>query len=405
MAELITKNGRKAIKKMAEISQISRALNLMPTPEDFAMRLIGDMKKISNIINRISTRINDILERYSNIPGEFLLKGFDEILKKIDDIGDYAKFAIKETSDVMSNTVKSAQEATEALGAALSTTTSATLQIGGGLSYGVVAMSANITLAMTGNGRRIMTNDVVQDAMNGEVPMDGMSGEFESRIEKEVGNIDNSANYIKDWTKSATTKTTDSIDDFFENAGGGIDSAIEWINNTTNVANEYVDDGSAFLIEKVENAKKEVEEKIEMVRRVFDNLTKNFDEEFGFINGKNFAEETFRNASNTAYEKMESPVFDAVGELTGEIADFIKNFNIGKVVTAIGGMTIGAASATLVMDLLPSIDVDRMMKDIMSNTDSYRKDKLTELYADKYFGEGIDLLEVPNVPWRLSEDD
>jgi hypothetical protein len=142
-----------------------------------------------------------------------------------------------------------------------------------------------------------------------------------------------------------------------------------------------------------------------MVRRVFDNLTKNFDEEFGFINGKNFAEEIFRNASNTAYEKMDSPVFDAVGELTGEIADFIKNFNIGKVVTAIGGMTIGAASATLVMDLLPSIDVDRMLKDIMSNTDSYRKDKLIELYEDKYIEEGIDLLEVPNVPWRLSEDD
>ena len=85
MAEIITSAGRKAIKKIAQISQVSRALCLMPTAEDFAMRLIGDMKKITNMMNRISTRINEILDRYSNIPGEFLLKGFDEILKKFDD--------------------------------------------------------------------------------------------------------------------------------------------------------------------------------------------------------------------------------------------------------------------------------------------------------------------------------
>ena len=97
MAELITSAGRKAIKKIAHISQVSRALCLMPTAEDFAMRLIGDMKKITNMMNRISTRINEILDRYSNIPVEFLLKGFDEILKKLDDIDDYTKFAIKPT--------------------------------------------------------------------------------------------------------------------------------------------------------------------------------------------------------------------------------------------------------------------------------------------------------------------
>ncbi len=407
--ELITKAGRKAIKKMAQISQCARALKLMPSSEDFALRLIGDMKIITNMMNRISTRIEDILDRYSNIPGEFLLKGFDEILKKLDDINDYAKFAIKETSDVMSNTVKSAQEATEALGSAVSTTTSATLQIGGGLSYGAVAMSANIKLAMTGNGRRRMTNDVVQDAMNGEVPMDKMGEEFEKRIDKEVGNIDNVADSIRDWTESAATKTTESIDGFFEKSGNGIDSALSWIDETKNKANEAVDDSVGVLIEKVENAKREVEEKIETVRRVFENLTKNFDEAFGFINGKNFAEETFRNASNTAYEKMDGPVFDAVGEVTGEIADFIKNFNIGKVVTAIGGLVIGAGSATLTMDLLPSIDVDRMLKDIIGGVDTYREDKMIELYYNKYNENSpdgiVDLVDIPDVVWRLSKDD
>ena len=109
MAKLITDPMRKAIKKMAQVSQCARALSLMPSAEDFTMRLVGDMRIIARMVNGISTRINEVLDRYSSIPGDFLLKGFDEILDKLDDINDYAKFAIKETSDVMTSTVKSVQ--------------------------------------------------------------------------------------------------------------------------------------------------------------------------------------------------------------------------------------------------------------------------------------------------------
>ena len=405
MAKLITDGMRKAIKKMAEISQCARVLYLMPTAEDFAMRLIGDMRHIARMLNSISTRINEILDRYSSIPGEFLLKGFDEILDKLEDINDYAKFAIKETSDIMSSTVKSAQEMTSALSSAVSATTSATLQIGGGLTYGTIAMGANIKLAMTGNGRRRMTNDVVQDAVNGNVPLTEIDEEIENRIKNEVGEMDDLADSIRDWTEKSATKSTESIDDFFGKTGSGIDGALEWIDEKKNSSDEIVDDTVGVLMKKVENAKEEVEEKIEKVRDIFNKFVKDFDDAFGFVNGKHFAEETFRNASNTAYEKMDSPVFDAVGEVTGEIADFIKNFNIGKVVTAIGGIVVGAGAATLAMDLLPSIDVDRMLKDVIGGVDTNRIDKMTELYSNKYFEDGPDLLEVPDVPWRLSKDD
>ena len=405
MAEIITSAGRKAIKKMAQVSQCARVLNLMPNAEDFAMRLIGDMKIVANLVNRISTRINDILDRYSDIPVEFLFEGFDVILEKLDGINDYAKFAIKEATDVMSNTVKSTKEFADSLGSSVSTTVSAALQIGGGLSYGAVAASANITLAMTGNGRRVMTNDVANDAVSGEVPMDGMENEIENRIDEAVGGIDNVSDSIRDWTETAASKSTDSIDDFFENIGEGIEEANKWIGDTKNKADEIVDNTVGALIEKVENAKIELEEKIDKVREIFENFQKTFDEAFGFINGKNFAEEIFRNASNTANEKMDTPVFDAVGELTGEVADFIKNFNIGKVVTALGGLVTGAASATLVMDLLPNVDVDRMLKDVMGKIETRVLDKMAELYINKYFENEPDLLEVPDVPWRLSKDD
>ena len=405
MAEIITTPIRKAIKKMAEISQLARALNLMPTPEDFALRLIGELKSIVAMMNRVSTRINDILERYSNIPGEFLLKGFDEVLDKLDDLNDYAKFAIKETSDVMSGVVDSGQSIVGAIGSAVSATTSAVLQVGGGLSYGTVAMGANIKLAMTGNGRRMMTNAVVQDVIDGNVSVSEINNEFENRRENEVGDIDNLADTIKDWTKTASSKSTESIDDFFGNAGSGIDNALEWIGETKDNADELVDNTVGVLTEKVETAKRKVEEQIEKVRNEFNKFTQTFDEAFGFINGKNFAEDVFRNASNTAYEKMDSEVFDAVGELTGDVADFIKNFNIGKVVTALGGLVVGAGAATLAMDLLPTIDVDRMLKDIIGGIDSYKEDKMTKLYYNKYFENEPDLLEVPDVPWLLSKDD
>jgi hypothetical protein len=448
MADLITENGRKAIKKIAEISQCARVLSLMPTAEDFALKLIGDLRRIGDMVNRISRRINEILERYSSIPTEFLLKGFDEILYKLDNISDYAKFAIDEATGVMSSTVKSAQEITSSLTNAADAVSSAVLQIGGGLTYGAVAMSANIKLALTGNGRRQMTNDVVQDTVAGEVPMTGMEAEIDKRIEDNVGGMDSTAKNIKNKTTNAINKytinktTEETNDEFekeetknvFEKVGRGLDKAQKWIDSQNDAANKIVDgtigtlndeqsmidDQTKSLIDKVENAKKAVEDKIEDVKRVFDNLIKKFDEAFGFVgvNGKygsgispskNFAEEVFRNISNTAYEKMDTPVYDAIGEVSEDIADFIKNFSIGKTITAFGGIVVGAAAATLAMDLLPNIDVDKMLKSVIGGYDSYRVDKMTELYNNKYYEDepdGItDLCDVPDSFWKLSKDD
>ena len=405
MAKIITDNGRKAIKKIAEISQCARALGLMPTAEGFALRIIGDLRVITNRMNSISTRINDILDRYSAIPAEFLLEGFDLVLKKLDDINDYAKFAIAETASVMSSTVSSVNDLSGALGSAISTTTSATLQIGGGLTYGAIAMSANIKLAFTGDHRVLLTEAVANDVASGKVPVADMEAEIERRIKENVGGMDAAANSVRDWTENATSKSVGGIDGFFGDIGEGLDKATNWIDKTKGDADKVVDDSVGVLIEKVENAKKEVEDKIEQVREIFNKLTEDFDRAFGFVNGKNFAESTFRNISNTAYEKMDGPMYDAIGEVSGEVADFIKNFNIGKVITAIGGMVVGAGAATLAMDLLPRVDVERMLKDIIGGVDTYRMDKMMELYNNKYFESEPDLLEVPDVPWRLSKDD
>lgn len=364
MAKLITDSGRKAIKKMVEISQCARALGLMPTAEDFALRLIGDMKIIARRVNSLSLRINEMLDRYSSIPGEFLLKGFDEILEKLENVNDYAKFTINETTGVITTTLESTKSITESVGSATSALTSASLQIGGGLTYGVSAI-----------------------------------GDF-----VKSGSISDKTKGIRDWTESSAENSTESIDDFFGKGTSALDDSIEWSNGVKSDANEFVDDTVGGLMDKVNNAKRDVEEKIQNVRDLVRDLTNSFDDAFGFISGKDLLEDTFRNASESAYN-IDTPVYDALGEVNNEIANFIENFSIGKVVTAIGGIVIGAGAATLAMDLLPTINVDRMLKEIIGGVDTYRIDKMTELMYNKYYENEPDLLEVPDVPWRLSKDD
>ena len=403
MAKIITDGMRKAIKKMAEISNLARALNLMPTPEEFALMLIGDMKKISSMMNRVSSRMNEILERYANIPAEFLLKGFDEILEKIDDINDYTKFAINETLDVASGIVDSATSVVDAVGSAVSTTTSAVLQVGGGLTYGTIALGANMKLAMTGNGKRAIQDAVIQDVISGKVAVGDMQAEFERRISGEVGGEKDAIKAIRDWTETAATNSTQSIDDAFNKATGKMNDAIEDIADAKNKAGEKVDEAFDKLTEKVEKAKKEVEEKIAEVKKIFDKFIKDFDDAFGFIKG---AEGVSNNIANTAREMgSDSAVLEGIADVADDITNFIKNFSIGKVVSAIGGLVVGAGTATLAMDLLPSIDIDRMLKDIIGGIESYREDKLYELYYNKYYENAPDLFEVPDVPWLLSIDD
>ena len=161
--------------------------------------------------------------------------------------------------------------------------------------------------------REALTSSVVQDAIDGNIPMDGMAEEFEKRIDDATGKIGDAADIVIEGTKNYAEISTNAIDGAFNVVDNGFDVALDWIANAKNDANKVIDGSAGFLMEKVENAKKEVEEKIEMVRRVFDNLTKNFDEGFGYLIPKNTVEDVFRNASNTAYEKMDTPVFDAVG--------------------------------------------------------------------------------------------
>ena len=405
MAEIITQPTRKAIKKIAQVSQCARAIGLMPNPEDFALKVIGDLKIVAQRITSISTRINDILDRYASIPAEFLFESMDAILDKINDIGDYAKFAIAETTNVLSSTVSSVGEVTDAIGSAVSATTSAVLQVGGGITYAAAAMGANITLAMNGDSRTVIAGNVAKDVAKGEISIGDYDQEVENRINVESGGLESAAGAIRDWTVNTAKNTTESIDDFYNGVGKGIDNANQWINNAGAKATDFVDDKLDAVEDVANKAKQEIEKLIEKARSTFGELTKNFDETFGWISGLNVAERASSKVGDAARETLDSPVGDAIAETADAVANFIKNFDIIKVATSIGGIAIGAGAATLLMDMFPQIDVDRILKSVISGIDNIKIDKITELYNNKHYENEPDLLEVPDVPWRLSKDD
>lgn len=342
--ELINKSTRRTIKNMAQVSQCARVLSLMPTSEDFGNRLIDDMVSVSRRVNNISIKINEIMDKYSSVPGEFLVADFDETLKNLDNTNDYTKNALKGVSDSLTTSVKTSKEMADNLGSAVSSKTSALLQVGGGLDYDSIAMSSNIKLSMTGDGKREVTG------------------------------------YIRDWTKN----TTESVSDFFDNKGKGIEGI-----------NKFIDDNNDGLLNKVENSKDEIEDKIRRVRDTFEGFTKDFNKAFGFVNGQNFTDD------NKNIDKSEPKN----SENTGDVVNFIKNFNIGKVVTSIGGIVVGAGSATMAIDLLPTIDVDRMLKKVIGGVDNKLVSKITELQSNKKYDNEPDLLDVPDTPYKLSKDD
>ena len=405
MAEIITQPTRKAIKKMAQVSQCVRALGLMPNPEDFALKVIGDLRIVAERISSISTRINDILDRYASIPAEFLFEAMDSVLDKINDIGDYARFAIAETSSVLSSTLSSVDEMTNALGSAVSTTTSAALQIGGGLTYAATAMGANITLAMSGNSRTMIAQDVAQDVNKGEVAIKDYDSETKSRIDIASKGLESASECIRDWTVNAAGKSTAATEDFFNDIGSGISNASAWVNDVESKGTDFVDKYTGKAEEMANKAKMEIEQLIEKARKVFDDLTKNFDEVFGGLLTGSGDIQPNEHLQYALEQLGDSPMADAIGDVGNAVADFIKNFDIVKVASAIGGIAVGAGAATLMMDMFPMVDVDRILKNVISGIDTFRIDKITQLYNNKHYDTEPDLLEVPDVPWRLSKDD
>lgn len=81
---------RKAIKTMAYMSQIATCVNLLPTPEEFATQVVGEVITLMGKIRDFTTRLNDMMETYTNFPSDYLAQSTNNIMGTLTDYANVA---------------------------------------------------------------------------------------------------------------------------------------------------------------------------------------------------------------------------------------------------------------------------------------------------------------------------
>lgn len=95
---------RKAIKNMAYMSQIAKTVNLLPTPEEFATQVVGEVVVLMGKIKDFSIRINDMMEAYTNFPSDFLTESTNNIMGTLTNYANVATGATQGMVDALHNT-------------------------------------------------------------------------------------------------------------------------------------------------------------------------------------------------------------------------------------------------------------------------------------------------------------
>jgi hypothetical protein len=95
---------RKAIKKMAYISQIANCVNQLPSPEEFATQVVGEVTVLMGKIRDFTVRINDMMEAYTNFPADFLTESTNNIMGTLTNYANVATGATQGMVDALQTT-------------------------------------------------------------------------------------------------------------------------------------------------------------------------------------------------------------------------------------------------------------------------------------------------------------
>lgn len=79
-AKYIKQPIRKALKKMAYVSQIAKCVTLIPSPEEFTTQVIGEVITMMGKIRNLTDRINTIVESYSTFPMDYLTDATNNVM-------------------------------------------------------------------------------------------------------------------------------------------------------------------------------------------------------------------------------------------------------------------------------------------------------------------------------------
>ena len=349
MAELINAGMRRAIKSMCTVAQIAKYIDMMPKPQDFVDRVIGDVVYISAQVKRLSESLNRLLDEYANVPFEYLQDQLSELSSLATTLSnsamDFARMGVENTIGLAENTM---QQITE-----LSTATVDAVGMAVTSTIGLASVATQVGVAAYTEDPE-MANDVKDAA---EEILDWTNGKFES---------------VTTFPKMA--KATETVSKAISNPKGYEENleegeqlekkgAMDVINDTSEKVNKSIQKGQEKLSALIENLRNQMIKLQQMIdgevkkKEVGDDEEKKTKQEELVEKVNEINEEMVANQGNEAVQTVTSNVLSA-------FSDVIANFSLGKVVTAFMGVITQSAIIGLGLNELPKIDVDKMLNKI-----------------------------------------
>lgn len=338
MADVINSSAKKVIKGMVITCQTARFVSLMPKPQDFITRIVGDVVYLSAEVQKLSDDINRLLEQYSQIPVNYLMTQVNSITGSMSRIVDrtntYVQTGVNNLMGLGENTMDMISELT-----------GDAIDIVGETSKAVTSFGS--TIAQTSSSLLNKTET--------------------------TGDIYDAAEVILEWTgtgfKNVSTSATRPLDKISQKI---IDTKTK-INSTSN-ANDTVN----ITQKSIETLMKNLQEKMKKLSSVLDSGFQDVTGLSSVSTGASYVNEALNESDN------DSSSSQAVVAISKSLSNVIKNFSISKVIGAFGGVLTQSIIVKTGLDQLPPINFELMISNVrddltISNEDLYKElDSLTD---------------------------
>ena len=331
----VTKPLRTGIKNAGYVAQIARLIELMPTPQDFATRICGDIIYMSSLIQKFVQDINKVLDGYSNIPWDYLN---NQLYSITDSVNNTLNRAQAYTDYVVDSTLGLAQN---------------TLEISKELTDGVLDVSSHTAQAVSSFGAAISST-------NADI----------------IGNHD-VADSIRDGVeKFEKTHDTECLKNALEKVTDAEARAKGFINNTFDTTTDAVNKGMEFVQKIIDRLKASV-----------DKMSKDVDDAFGGIIQSDKITTTLDTVHNGLQGYDKAMASQATGAMAGAVSEILKNFSIGKFISAFLGVATNTVLISTGLNELPPINIDKMLSEFQGKLN---QTNLSGLESDVSFDDLIE---------------
>ena len=362
--EVINAGMRKGIKIMCVVAQTAQFVSLMPKPQDFVTRIVGDVVYLSSLIQKLSDDMNKLLDSYAEIPGNYLMTQMNSITGSLSNITNrvntFAQSGIDQIMGLGENTLGMVSELTGTVIDAAGSATKAVV----GLGSAVAETSTNIL----GN------TDVAEG-------------------------IHDSVEVVLEWTGNNFQEFTTNATEPLNKATQTITDAKAKVSGTVNKAADYANDKIQQVQKFVENIIKDLREKMQKLSDIMDS---GFKDVTGLDSVSKGSQKISEELKVDTENGVTTKVVEITTSVTSSLASVIKNFNIGKVVFAFTGVLAQSVIVKLGLDQLPPIDFESMLCKIrddmtMSAQDLYKQYNLMmENTYNEYLEFGDDAAKIPS---------